>query len=93
MDNDEALAILERHLEQYRRLSFAELLGLLDGPRTFEVVGPGGTTYQLEFEADWDDETRVHLRVSGAIDDGGWRACAPLTRDFIVAPDGSFIGE
>jgi hypothetical protein len=29
----------------------------------------------------------------GAIDDGGWRSFAPLADDFIVAPDGSFVGE
>ena len=27
------------------------------------------------------------------VDDGGLRAFVPLTEDFIMAPDGSFIGE
>jgi hypothetical protein len=93
MDKVEALAVLERQLGRYRSLPFAELLRLLDEAATLEVVGPGGTAYQVEIEAFWDDETRVHLRVRGAIDDGGWRAFAPLTSDFIIAPDGSFIGE
>ena len=93
MDRAEALGILERQLELYRRLPFRDLLRLLDESEALEVAVPGGTAYQIKIYAFWDDETRVHLRVSGAIDDGGWRACAPLTRDFIVAPDGSFIGE
>jgi hypothetical protein len=29
----------------------------------------------------------------GAIDDYGWRAFVPLTDDFIMAPNGSFVGE
>jgi hypothetical protein len=28
-----------------------------------------------------------------AIDDGRWRAFSPLSVDFIMAPDGSFVGE
>jgi hypothetical protein len=31
--------------------------------------------------------------VLGSIDDGGWRAFAPLTRSFIKSPDGTFVGE
>lgn len=93
MDKAEARAVLERQLEIYRKLPFAELLALLDDAVCFDVVGPGGTTYQIEIEAVWDDETRVHLRVFGTVDDGGWRALSPLTSDFIVCPDGSFIGE
>jgi hypothetical protein len=29
----------------------------------------------------------------GAIDDGGWRAFIPLSADFIMAPEGRFVGE
>jgi hypothetical protein len=93
MDKAEALAVLEQQLERYRKLPFAELLRLMDESEALEVVVPGGTTYQIKIDAVWDDEARVHLRLIGAIDDGGWRAFSPLTSDFIIAPDGSFIGE
>jgi hypothetical protein len=33
------------------------------------------------------------LRVLGSIDDGGWRALSPLCDDFVLAPDGRFVGE
>jgi len=34
------------------------------------------------------------MRVFISIDDGGWqRIICPITDDFIIAPDGSFIGE
>jgi hypothetical protein len=29
----------------------------------------------------------------GSIDDGGLSAFSPLTDDFIITPDGGFIGE
>ena len=93
MDKGEALAILERQLERYRGLRYGELLRLLDESQHLEVTGRSGTWYQVEIYAFWDDRTCVHLRVVGTIDDGGWRAFAPLSSDFIVAPDGSFIGE
>jgi hypothetical protein len=93
MDRAEAKRILARELEGYRGRSYRELLRLLEVQDTREVSGPGGTLYQLEFQALWDDRGKGHLRVMGAIDDGGWRVFLPLTDDFIIGPDGRFIGE
>ena len=93
MDKVEALSVLQRQLERYRGLGYAELLRLLDEVVSLEVTGPSGTTYQVEIEAVWDGATGGDLRVIGMIDDGGWRAFVPVTSDFIIAPDGSFIGE
>lgn len=59
-----------------------------------EQQGEDGVEYQIEVEARWDDRNAPHLRLVLSIDDGrGWRAFAPLTDSFIVAPDGSFVGE
>jgi len=45
-------------------------------------------------QAFWDSPRQPgNLRVIVAIDDGGWRAFRPLSADFIVASDGSFVGE
>lgn len=49
--------------------------------------------YQVEIQVFWDDRQGGNVRVAGSIDDGAWRAFVPLTRDFIKAPDGSFVGE
>jgi hypothetical protein len=62
-------------------------------PKGLEVAGPSGAIYQLEVQAFWDDKRSRHLRVLASIDDGGWSAFIPLTDDFIIAPDGSFVGE
>jgi hypothetical protein len=94
VDKVEASAILAAEVEKLRARSYSELVArLLDRQETFEVTGPSGSWYYVELQAFWDDESARNLRVLGAIDDGGWRAFAPLTDDFILAPDGSFVGE
>jgi hypothetical protein len=94
MNSVEAKSLWEFELSRYRERSYAELLSLLDQPETIERVSPAGTIYQIEMQVFFDDDSkRSTLRVSGAIDDWGWRALSPLCDDFLVAPDGSFVGE
>ena len=93
MNKNEARSILEEELLRYRKLPHADLLYLLDNQDTFERASPSGAIYQLEIQAFWDRESKRELRVRGCIDDGGWRALSPLCQDFIMRPDGSFVGE
>jgi hypothetical protein len=93
MDDDEARALLRRHLQTYRARSHAELSRLLARPQSAEVVGASGTSYGIEVEVFWDDEPGGNVRVMGTIDDGGLRAFVPLAEDFILSPDGTFVGE
>ena len=60
----------------------------------YTVVRESGVQYQVEVQAFWDSPRQpANLRVIIAIDDGEWRAFHPLSTDFIVASDGSFVGE
>jgi hypothetical protein len=93
MANVEALALLESHLLAWRQRSHTELASLIGRQACAELVGPSGTTYQLEVEAHWDARPGGNIRVIGAIDDGGTRSFVPLTADFLLAPDGHFVGE
>jgi len=93
MDKTEAKRILTEQLERYRKRSYAELTQLINQPETFTVREDSGTKYGLEFEAVWDHEPGKDLRVIGSIDDGGWHALSPLSDDFIMRNDGSFVGE
>lgn len=93
MDKTEARKILAEQLEQYRKRSHSELTQLIDQPETLTVMGVSGTKYELEFQAFWDDKPGQDVRVTGSIDDGGWRAVSPLSDDFIMRNDGSFVGE
>jgi hypothetical protein len=94
MDKAEALAVAEAALCDLRSVSYNVLVErFLDQPQTHEVVGASGVTYQVELQAFWDRGVGGDLRVSANVDDGGWRAFRPLTTDFIIASDGSFVGE
>lgn len=93
MNKDEARQLLHAAVAELRAKPRGELLRLIDGCRHEEVTAPSGAWYQLEHYAFWDDAPRNNLRVTVAIDDGGWSAFKPMLEDFIVAPDGSFVGE
>ena len=55
--------------------------------------GASGATYRLELEVHWDGRPGGALRVLGFVDDGGWPAFKPLSADFMLTPDGRFVGE
>jgi hypothetical protein len=94
VDKREANEVANSKVEELRKLSWSDLRnGYLDNPDTVEVAGPSGVTYQLEIQAFWDSGREGNLRVIVSVDDGGWRAFMPRSVDFIVAPDGSFVGE
>jgi hypothetical protein len=94
MKNEEAFALLDLELAKFRDESYAVLVTHMSGDSVdYERTAPSGTKYQVEIQFFWDNRTGGNVRVRGAIDDGGWRAFMPLIRDFIKAPDGSFVGE
>jgi hypothetical protein len=93
MNEEEARQLLEEQLAHYRGIGYTGLLQLLETRDVCMLHGPSGTRYQIEIQAVWDDRKGGDLRVIGSIDDGGWRALRPLSSDFIVRPDGTFVGE
>jgi hypothetical protein len=94
MDEAEARAFALAKAYELRAMTWRRRRDrLLDKPETDETTGPSGVEYQRETYAVWDDAREGDLRVFVAVDDGGRRAYAPLVESFIVAPDGSFVGE
>ena len=93
MDQVEARGILRAHLDEWRRRTYAELKSEVGESRQLQTTGQSGTQYQVDVQVRWDDKPNGDIRVLGGIDDGGWRAFAPLTDDFILGPDGKFVGE
>jgi len=94
VDEDEARLLALHHLNLRRGRTYRELLALCDRPERFEARGPSGKIYSVEIEAYPDDGRRGDLRVIAAVDDGSLMASlSPLCEDFIVRPDGSFVGE
>jgi len=94
VDESEARGLATVRLEALRAVSYSELVDRLAGRvETDGVVGPSGARYQLEVQGLWDRDVGESLRVIVSVDDGGVRAFAPVSDDFIVARDGSFVGE
>ncbi len=94
MNKSEAREIVIKELEKYRNKSYQELIEMIKQDHiAYEHTTENNVFYQIEIEAFWDDKPNGNIRVSGSIDDGGLRAFVPLTDDFIMSPDGHFIGE
>ena len=93
MDMREAETLIQTHLQGWRRRNWGELVALLDRPQCAELVGATGVRYQVEVMVSWDGAVGGTIRVIGCIDNGGLRALAPLSRDFLLAPDGRFLRE
>jgi hypothetical protein len=94
LNNEEAIRLLERELDVFRRESYAELVRRIDAePIVLERAGGGSTRYQFEIQFFWDDQRGGDVRVMGSVDAGGWRAFVPITRSFIKSADESFVGE
>ena len=93
MNKIEALSVLQGQLERWRERSWSQLRKEVSQSHRFEVNAESGTWYQGQVQVFWDDKPDGAIRVMASIDDGGLRAFVPLTDDFILAPDGTFIGE
>ena len=93
MDKNEARSILKEYVQRYRGRTYQDLLQLMTNVDVYEVHTESGKFYQLEFQAIYDDKKMKHIRVHGSISDRGIRAFFPLSEDFIISPDGTFIGE
>jgi len=93
MDKGEAEQVANEVTSRYGSRPRDELLRYLKEQDVFEMVTSSGTRCQIEVQAFWDDRKGNDLRVRIAVDDFGPSAFHPLVVDFIVAPDGRFIGE
>jgi len=93
MDKTEAKMIAENDLEVYRTLSYEEIVGKIGNQENFERVSENGEPYQIEFDFFYDDAASGNIRVAGIVSYSGWTDFFPVSNDFIIAPDGKFIGE
>ena len=87
------LKILDPIIEGYRRKNYSFWESHIGDQITFEGKTDDGIEYQVEIEPFYDDKKKKTIRVVFAIDDGWLRAYFPVCSDFIMAPDGSFVGE
>jgi hypothetical protein len=93
VDHQVAYAVIDTWLAELRHQTYQDLVGLIGHPETRQVRGEDQKAYQLEMQVFWDSKKGGAVRVMVSADDGGLRAFMPLTSDFIMSPDGSFVGD
>ena len=97
MRAEEVVQVGSAALREYRVLGYDDLAALVvsDTVRTRWLSGESGVEYQVEVLIQWDDAPGGAIRVSAFVDDGRLRSTIrpSLGDEFIVAPDGSFLGE
>lgn len=92
---DEARRILDEWVRRLRALPHGELLDRYSRVQVVEISdAPSGTPYQVEIEAYWDNRKKRNLRIFVTVWPGETGPpFKPISDDFIVAPDGTFVGE
>lgn len=93
MIKDEALEIIETCLGKYRQSDYSELILKIGKQEIFEGFGRDGRKYQIEIDFFFDDEITKNLRVTAMISYSLVTDFSPIVSDFIIAPNGKFIGE
>jgi hypothetical protein len=84
-----AAQLADARLAEWRPRGYDAWRARLDDKEVRLVVGEDGKRYTVVSYAIDDGEGRI--RMSVAVDDGGLSALAPLVRDEIMSPDGTFI--
>jgi hypothetical protein len=94
---EEERQVARDRISDLRSEPYDALIGThLDRTSHQEVIAPSGARYDVQVQAFWDDPCKPgHLRVRVAIDP------IPMSRrphdltfeDFILAPEGTFVGE
>lgn len=92
MSKKEARQIASVRIAELRRQSYVLLKERwLDNPDCEEVTAPSGAVYQVETEAFLDDPKRSSGNLRVFVSVGSW--LMPPCDSFIIAPDGSFVGD
>jgi hypothetical protein len=85
MDTREAMNLLMRELDPFRKKSYLDLVVLIGQDKLHkEVRGRSGKEYQVAIHFFWYDQPNGAVRVSGAIDDGLYSAYAPLGYGLLI---------
>jgi len=93
MNKIRAKQLLLERLEKVKLRTYARLMDLvLEGNSEHFELKDRETIFEVEIQFFWDSGKPGNIRVAGAINEvGGWSAYRPLTKDFIIRPDGSSI--
>jgi len=94
VDKVEAQKLIDEHLASYRGRTYADLATQVGETIGFQKIAPSGIEYNVEILFVWDNFKGGNIRVMVAVDDARWPSWfRPMSGDFIVGPDGNFVGE
>lgn len=106
MDFDDKRRTLAQRLAEFRSWSHEALVAKIEYGlfqeclANFEETFSDGTRYHMEFNVFWDGEEGGNVRVLGDLNadphlpiPGTGVYQSQVTDSFIMAPDGSFVGE
>ena len=94
MDGDEARQLARQRLDYLRGVPYDDLVArYFHRPEHERVRSPSGVEYDLSIESFWDDRENRNLRVMVVVDDSKRRWRRVPSESFIIAPDGSLVGE
>ncbi len=94
MNKEEARQVVLEELKKYEKIPYEQLRDfVLQGKINAYQVIRGDTTYDIEILFHWDSRhEKRDIRVAGLINvSGDLSVYRPLSEDFILRPDGSFI--
>ena len=94
VDEDEARQVARQRLDDLRTVPYDELVArFFHRPEHERVTSSSGVDWDLSIESFWDDRENENLRVLVVVDDSKRRFRRVPSESFIIAPDGSFVGE
>ena len=93
VDKHKAAEVAGEELSSYRALSYDELVSKIGYAESFERISETGEPYQIEVDFHFDDSKEQNIRVVAMVSYSWWTDFSPVSSDFIMAPDGSFVGE
>lgn len=97
LNKAEARRLAAEALEPLRTVTYEQLVfEYLEESHISLVYDRDGVEYNLEVSAMWDSRRERTVRVIACVDDGSVRwgiVNVAECDDFIIAPDGSFVGE
>jgi len=92
MDKEGALNFAELQLKDMSSKSYSEISELIDTSVSKMHELDNENYYQTQVQVFWDDpKEKKNIRVSCSIDGCGISAYRPLTTDFIITPEGTFL--
>ncbi|MFC3502048.1 hypothetical protein ACFOOK_13905 [Micromonospora krabiensis] len=91
LDTRTATRLADARLAEWRRAGYDEWRELLDDREVRHTVADDGNRYTVVSHTLDDGDGR--LRMTVAVDDGGWSVFAPLVRDDIMNADGTFVAS